>query len=69
MMSIGFRDEVPKLHNIRQKFDILETGDFDLLNFQPNIEKFFQPFIAIQMQIHYYSCRLLDNKRGKIKID
>ena len=67
MMSIRLCDEALKLHDRSQKFDILETSiqDFDLLNFLPNIKKFSESFLAIQMQIHYYSCRLLDNKRGK----
>jgi hypothetical protein len=71
MMSIRLCDEALKLHDRYQKFDILETSiqDFDLLNFLPNIRKFSESFLAIQMQINYYSCRLLDNKRGKIKID
>ena len=71
-MSIRFSDEVLKLHNIHQKFDILETPiqvKLDLLDFLPNIKGFFEPFLEIQMQIHYYSCRLIDSKRGKIKID
>ncbi|MFZ0515100.1 MAG: hypothetical protein WAM14_26120 [Candidatus Nitrosopolaris sp.] len=33
-----------------------------MLDYLSNIKGFFEPFLAIQMQIHYYSCRLIDNK-------
>lgn len=54
MISIHFNGEVLKLDNPW------------LLS---NIKEFFEPLLATEMQIHYYSYRLVDNKRGKIKID
>ena len=70
MMSVRFSDEVLKLHNIYQKFDIPETSTWvcvkgqrlDLLDFLPDIKGFFEPFLAIELQICYRSCRLVYNK-------
>ena len=69
-MPVRFSDEVLKLHNIYQKFDIPETSTWvcvkgrrlDLLDFLPDIKGFFEPFFAIELQIRYRSCRLVDNK-------
>gem|GEM_PF-6033222 len=66
MMSIRYIDEVLELHHIDQKSDIQR---FDLLDSRPNIKGFFELFLAVQKQIYYYICRLVDNKRSKIKID
>jgi hypothetical protein len=63
-------EEILMLHNLHQKFDTLETSvskvKLGLLDFLPNINAFFERFLVKQT---YYSCRLLDNKKGKIKID
>jgi hypothetical protein len=66
MMSIRYSDEVLEVPHIHQKPDIQR---FDLLDFRPNIKGFFELFLAVQKQICYYFCILVDNKRGKIKID
>ena len=58
MMSIRYSDEVLELHHIHQS----DIQRFDLLDFLLDIKGFFESFLAIQKQFHYYFCRLVDQR-------